>query len=111
MPIGQAIYDKRLEMIERATAFVFTVLTGRAWVGASLARWTKVTATSRRLLVGALVARVLAEALGDIKIGLSPSGDLNGSLWKLAWTHANDYAAKNELNILRSSRVMAKPNM
>lgn len=111
MPIGQVICDGRQDMIERVATVVLTVLTGRAWVDASLARWTNVTTTIRRFLIGALVARVLPEALVDIKIGLSLSDDLEDSLLKLVRADAKDYASKNKLKLLRFSRVMAKPSI
>ena len=100
-PIGSVIFQDKKECGEAVGSAVVNVIAQRAWVDAALSRWTNVSTTSRRFLVGCLAGRVLPTTLDDIKVGLALSDDLEAILAKLIKADVSDYATKNKLRLIR----------
>ena len=110
-PIGSVIFQDKKECGEAVGSAVVNVIAQRAWVDAALSRWTNVSTTSRRFLVGCLAGRVLPTTLDDIKVGLALSDDLEAILAKLIKADVSDYATKNKLRLIRFCKVLTKPDI
>ena len=70
LKVGGKIFSSDAEAKDKVIAAVLNILVFRAWVTATVSRWTNVGATWRRSLLGVLMWRSLPSSIEDVKLGL-----------------------------------------
>lgn len=111
LPVGAKIYADDAVCKDKVINAILKLMFGRAWVAATLSRWTNVGTTIRRCLLGVLCGKILPETIEDVKLGMELTDDLESALARVVEADRNDYAARNKLRLIRISRVLSGPDL
>ena len=111
LKVGGKIFSSDAEAKDKVIAAVLNILVFRAWVTATVSRWTNVGATWRRSLLGVLMGRSLPSSIEDVKLGLKLADDLETALARLVEADKEDHSSRNKLRLIRFARVLAGPDL
>lgn len=109
-PIGSELFETKDMCIEHVALAILRPLMGSAWVTCTESRWTNVTATVKRFLLGMLPAGILVHALADVQVRLNVADTMEAQLLALIKRDSKDFASKSKVRLLRFARAFSQPS-
>ena len=107
--VGRPCCDSREETDEKVTATVLNIFTSRAWAVAAENRWTHLTITLRRLLLGFLLGGMLPQSLDNLKIFWKVPDNLEAQIAALMRAAQEvSFQKTGQLRLLRICKVLGQ---
>ena len=90
---GQARQVTRAACVEAFVAPLINLLVNRSWDASAVARWTYVTKTLKKMVIGCVASRLLPEALRDLQLFWQVEASMETMLTKIVAADSGDFSS------------------
>ena len=110
--VGSRIFTSKQNIVEHVATPIINFCLGRAWVSATISRWTNVTTTQKRFVVADAVSHILVDALQNVKVRWDLVGDsIEAALGAILDKNHDDFSSRNKLRMIKFMKVLGRSSL